>query len=118
LPFDQVRRYYQKSLTELVVLSREEIIKEQLGRAVKDILEQLPWMAEVFRNPTYDLNKTVENEMDFFLGAVLGEILERYTQYLLNKQIKPSAEEFAWINQTLFSRANEFKDLIRKIVQV
>ena len=49
-----------------MVLSREEIIKEQLGRAVKDILEQLPWMAEVFHNPTYDLNKTVENELDFF----------------------------------------------------
>ena len=49
------------------------------------------------------------------LGAVLGEILERYIQY---PQIKPSAEEFAWINQTLFSRANELKDLIRKIVQV
>ena len=49
-----------------MVLSREEIIKEQLGRAVKDILEQLPWMAEVFRNPTYDLNKTVENEWTSF----------------------------------------------------
>ena len=101
-----------------MVLSRGDIIREQLGLAVKDILEQLPWMAEVFRNPTYDLNKTIENELDFFLGAVLGEILERYTQYLLNKHIKPSTEEFAWINQTLFSRANEFKDLIRKIVQV
>ena len=55
-----------KSLTELMVMSREEIIREQLGLAVKDILEQLPWMAEVFRNPTYDLNKTVENESTSF----------------------------------------------------
>jgi hypothetical protein len=44
-------------------------------------------MKQVFHNPTYDLNKTVENELDFLLGAVVGSILERNAMYLVNRQI-------------------------------
>jgi hypothetical protein len=75
-------------------------------------------MKQVFHNPTYDLNKTVENELDFLLGAVLGSILERNAVYLVNRQIKPTNEEAIWLNYFLFSRANELKDLIRKLLAV
>ena len=49
--------------------SREDIINETLEKAVGEIIEQLPSMKQAFLNPTYDLNRTVENEPDFLLGA-------------------------------------------------
>jgi len=38
--------------------------------------------------------------------------------YLVNRQIKPTNEEAIWLNYFLFSRANEFKDSIRKLLAV
>ncbi len=77
-------------------------------------------MKQVFHNSTYDLNKTVENELDFLLGAVLGLILERErnAMYLVNRQINPTNEESIWVNHFLFSSATDLKDLIRKLLQV
>lgn len=98
--------------------SRERIIREQLERTIREVIEALPFMKRVFLNPTYDLNKTVENELDFLLGAVLASILERNAIYLLNRQIIPTNEELFWLNNFLFSRAKEFKDLIRKLLEV
>ena len=41
--------------------SREDIINETLEKAVGEIIEQLPSIKQAFLNPTYDLNRTVEN---------------------------------------------------------
>ncbi len=75
-------------------------------------------MKEVFHNPQVDLNKTVENELDFFLGVAFGEILERYTAYLLDKKIRPTPDEIISVNHLLFSRAPEFKNVIRKLLEI
>lgn len=96
--------------------SREEILREQLNHAITDILGQLSSMKEAFQNPTYNLNKTVESRVDFLLGTVLSGILERYAVYLSNNKIKPTPEEFIRINKVLFSRANEFKEIISKLL--
>jgi hypothetical protein len=96
--------------------SREEIIKETLEKATREIIEQLPYMKQVFLNPNYDLNKTVENEPDFFLGAFCASILERNAAYLWRKQIRPTLDESAFINHFVFSQAPEFKDHITKSV--
>lgn len=104
--------------TKTMSSSRDEIMKEQLDRAIRELLQQLPYTKQVFTNPKYDLNQVVENELDFLLGAVLGKILERYTYYLLNRHIRPSSEEAAKTNLFLFSRASEFKNLIKKIIEV
>jgi hypothetical protein len=96
--------------------SREEILREQLNYAITDILGQLSAMKDAFQNPTYNLNKTVESRVDFLLGTVLSGILERYAVYLSNNKIRPTPEEFIRINQVLFSRANEFKEIISKLL--
>ena len=83
-------------------MSQGNIICEELERAVRDIIRGLPYMKQVFHNPTYDLNKTVENELDFLLGAVLGSILERNAMYVVNRQINPTNEESIWVNHFLF----------------
>jgi hypothetical protein len=49
--------------------TREQIMEQQLSRAIKEIEEQLPYMATGFRNPLFDLKKTVEHNLDFLLGA-------------------------------------------------
>jgi len=98
--------------------SRDEIIKEQLERAIGEGITALPYMKEVFKNPTYELNKIVENELDFLLGAVFSSILDRNAMFLLERLVKPTNEEFIWINHFLFSRADQLKDLIRKILEV
>ena len=67
--------------------SREDIINETLEKAVGEIIEQLPSMKQAFLNPTYDLNRTVENESDFLLGAFCACILERCGAYLWRRQI-------------------------------
>lgn len=96
--------------------SREEILREQLNHAITDILGQLPSMKDAFQNPTYNLNKNIESRVDFLLGTVLSGILERYAVYLSNNKIRPTPEEFIRINQVLFSRANEFKEIISKLL--
>lgn len=98
--------------------SREETIQQQYSRAVSEIVEQLPNMAEVFRNPRYDIKKAVDHDLDCLLGAVLASILERYNFYCLNRGIMTTGEEADKFNYLLFSRANEFKDMIRKATGV
>lgn len=96
--------------------SREVILREQLNHAITDILGQLSSMKDAFQNPAYNLNKTVESRVDFLLGTVLSGILERYAVYLSNNKIRPTPEEFIRINKVLFSRANEFKEIISKLL--
>ena len=96
--------------------SREDIINETLEKAVGEIIEQLPSMKQAFLNPTYDLNRTVENEPDFLLGAFCACILERCGAYLWRRQIYPTLEESAFISHQVFSRASEFKDRIGKSI--
>lgn len=83
-----------------------------------DSYGRLSYMKQVFLNPNYDMNKTVENELDFLLGAVLGTIVVTNTIYLMNREIKPTNDETIWINTYLFSRAGELKELIRKLLEV
>jgi hypothetical protein len=97
---------------------RDDLLREQLGRAISAILEELPYMKQLFRNPRYDLKKTIENEIDFLLGVLLGGILERYRVFLSNRQIRPTAKELDWINHFLFSRVEEFKNTIRKMPEI
>jgi len=94
--------------------TREEIMEQQLSRALREIEEQLPYMATVFRNPLFDLKNTVENDLDFLLGAFLASVLERYTTYCLSRQIKSTDLESAKVNYALFSKAKQFKERIRK----
>ena len=96
--------------------SRQSIIDEQLTSALREIIEQLPAMKLVFQNPNYDLNETVENESDFLLGVVLGEILERCGMKLLYRQIRPTDEEIAYIHLSVFTQAHGFKTGIKKIL--
>ena len=94
--------------------SRHDIVREILEKAVREIIEQLPYTIQVFHNPTYDLNRTVENEMDFLLGGFCASILERCCAYLAKRQIMPTQEEFVWMNHFVFSRAPDFKHMIRE----
>ena len=84
-------------------------------RAIKVVFEQLPYTQMVFHNPSYDLKQTVENDLDFLLGAVPAQILDRYGIFC-SRNIKPTNEETALINYFLFSRASEFKEMIRKAI--
>jgi hypothetical protein len=94
--------------------SRDGIINEQLSRATREVIQLIPHMNMVFRNPKYDLKQTVENDLDFLLGAVLATILERNTTYCLNRNIKPTLPEGEIINYAIFSQAKEFREIIQK----
>lgn len=96
---------------------RESILSEGIKEKTKEILEQLPFTKEVFLDQKYDLHNTIENQLDFFLGTVLAQILERFSVYCLTKDITLTSEEGDRIKYTLFSRASEFKGLIGKILE-
>jgi hypothetical protein len=72
-------------------------------------------MTQVFRRKEYNLNETVTNELDFLLGAVFAQILLKFTVYCMNRGIKPSLEQLEEFNITLFSKASEFRDLIKSL---
>jgi hypothetical protein len=92
------------------------ILKQLQNRAIEETLNDLPYITEVFRNKKYNLNKTITNEVDFLLGAVFSLIIQTYSLYCTNRNIKPSLEQLEEFNAHLFSRAPEFKDVIMKLV--
>jgi hypothetical protein len=94
----------------------DNILKELHNRAVEETLKDLPYISEVFRNKKYNLNKTITNEIDFLLGAVFSQIIQTYSLYCTNRNIRPSLEQLDEFNTYLFSRAPDFKDVIIKLV--
>jgi predicted membrane channel-forming protein YqfA (hemolysin III family) len=93
----------------------DNILKQLQNRAVEETLNDLPYITEVFRNKKYNLNKTITNEIDFLLGAVFSQIIQTYSLFCTNRNIKPSMEQLEEFNVYLFSRAPEFKDVIIKL---
>jgi hypothetical protein len=74
---------------------------------------------EVFRNPLFDLKKTVDNDVDFLLGAIFGQILGHVsTLYITRKVLKPSPIQEVKLSQRLFLRAPEFKAKIKEVLGV
>ena len=94
---------------------RNRLLKELLTRSIMETLEALPRITEVFRAKEYDLNKVVTNELDFLLGAVFCHILYRYNIYCSNRGINPSSAETTAVNISLFSKASEYRDAIKKL---
>jgi hypothetical protein len=43
--------------------------------AIDATLKIIPYINVVLRNPLFDLKKTVDNDVDFLLGAIFGQIV-------------------------------------------
>jgi hypothetical protein len=97
---------------------RKGLLKELQARSIEETLKALPFITQVFRNKEYDLNKVVTNELDFLLGAVLSQIINQYSFYCGNRGIKPSFDESIEFNVFLFSKAAEYKEMIKKSIGV
>ena len=99
----------------VTTVDRNRLLKELLTRSIKETLEELPRTTEVFRAKEYDLNKVVTNELDFLLGAVFSQILYRYSIYCWNRRINPTSAEATAVNISLFAKASEYRDAIKKL---
>ena len=87
--------------------------------SINATLKIIPNMNDVFRNPLYDLKMTVENDVDFLLGAVFGQITGNVSNlYVLRKVPRPSPIQEVKLNQRLFSKAPEFKAKIKEVLGV
>ena len=87
-----------------------------LDEVIRDILNDLTWINDVFLNPLYDL-ETVENDTDFLLGAVLSHIINQVSfRYVTRNVSVPSDEQAIKINHRLFSRAPEIRAKILQIL--
>lgn len=101
----------------LIILNREEILRSLFTKATEDTIETLPYTIQVFQDPLYDLKKTVTNDLDFLLGAFFAQVLLFYSVYCSNnKDIKPTIEESQQFNYELFSKAEEYKTMIRELM--
>jgi hypothetical protein len=98
--------------------ARNRLLKELQSRSIKEALEGLPYITEVFRAKGYDLNKVVANELDFLLGAVFSHIINQYIFSCYNRGIWPSPTETTEFNVSLFSKALEFRNEIKKFVRL
>lgn len=94
------------------------VIKEELDRSIEEAIEGISRIKDVFNSTDYDLNVTVENELDFLLGALYGTIVAINYVHLRKLRLKPTSEENLWTNRYIFSRAREFKDRIRKKLEL
>lgn len=87
--------------------------------AIDATLKLIPYFNVAFRSPLIDLKKTVDNDVDFLLGAVFGQIIGHVScLYITRKVLKPSSVQEVKLNQRLFSKAPEFKAKIKEVVGV
>jgi hypothetical protein len=97
-------------------LNREEILQNLFAKAIEDTIETLPYTIQVFQDPLYNLKKSIDNDLDFLLGAFFAQILLFYSVYCSDKDLKPTIEESSQFNLELFSKAEEYKTMIKKIM--
>ena len=81
---------------------------------VEDTSSEIPSIAVLLRINKYDLDQTVTNELDFILGAVFSQIINRFKIYSTNRSMKISESDLDELYLLLFSKAEEFKNLILK----
>ena len=81
---------------------------------VEDTSSEIPAIAALMRIIKYDLDQTVTNELDFILGAVFSQIINRFKIYSTNRSMKISESDLDELYLLLFSKAEEFKNLILK----
>src|SRR5215216_5344341 len=98
------------------MLNREEILRNLFTKATEDTIESLPYTIQVFQNPFYNIKKTVTNDLDFLLGAFFAQVLLFYSVYCSNKDIKPTIEESEQFNYELFSKAEEYQNMISELM--
>lgn len=98
-------------------MDREKILRSLFTNAIEDTIETLPYTIQVFQDPLYDLKKTVTNDLDFLLGAFFAQVLLFYSVYCSNnKDLKPTIEESQQFHYELFSKAGEYKNIIRELM--
>jgi hypothetical protein len=99
------------------LLDREKILRSLFTNAIEDTIETLPYTIQVFQDPLYDLKKTVTNDLDFLLGAFFAQVLLFYSVYCSNnKDLKPTIEESQQFHYELFSKTEEYKNIIRELM--
>lgn len=99
------------------MLDREKILRSLFTNAIEDTIETLPYTIQVFQDPLYDLKKTVTNDLDFLLGAFFAQVLLFYSVYCSNnKDLKPTIEESQQFHYELFSKTEEYKNIIRELM--
>jgi hypothetical protein len=101
----------------LMDAQRENLIKEQLELATREIISQLKATKQIL-NRNYACCQSIVSEVDFLLGSVIGRILERCTYRLINRKVSLTPEEFLWVNQFLLSKVNEFKIYIQRMLYI
>ena len=97
-------------------MNREEILRNLFTKATEDTIETLPYTIQVFQDPLYDLKKSLTNDLDFLLGAFFAQVVLFYSVYCSNKDIQPIIEESSRFNYELFSKAEEYKIMIRELM--
>ena len=97
-------------------MNREEILKNLFTKATEDTIETLPYTIQVFQDPLYDLKKSLTSDLDFLLGAFFTQVILFYSVYCSNKDIQPTIEESSRFNYELFSKAEEYKIMIRELM--
>jgi hypothetical protein len=102
--------YYQ------LILNREEILRNLFTQATEDTIETMPYTIQVFQDPLYDLKKSLTSDLDFLLGAFFAQVILFYSVYCSNKDIQPTIEESSRFNYELFSKAEEYKIMIRELM--
>ena len=98
-------------------MNREEILRNLFTKATEDTIETLPYTVQIFQDPFYNIKKTVTNDLDFLLGAFFAQVLLFYSVYCSNnKDLKPTIEESQQFHYELFSKAEEYKNIIRELM--
>ena len=100
-------------------MDRDKILRTLFTKAIEDTIETLPYTIQVFQDQSlYDLKKSISNDTDFLLGAFFAQVLLFYSVYCSNKDMKPTIEESQQFNYELFSKAEEYKTMIKELIRI
>jgi len=92
----------------------KEDVLELFQETVEDTSSEIPSIAALLRVSKNNLDQTVTNELDFILGAVFSQIINRFKIYSTNRSMKISESDLNELYLLLFSKAEEFKHLVLK----
>jgi hypothetical protein len=69
---------------------------------VEYTLSEIPAITVLFHVNRYDLDQTVTNELDFILGVVFSQIINRFTNYSANRSMKILEDDLNELHALLF----------------
>ena len=84
---------------------------------VEDTSSEIPSIVALLRINKHDLDQTVTNELDFILGAVFSQIINRFKIYSTNRSMKISESDLDVVLSSSFFKSRRIQTSYPKVIK-